>query len=109
MIFSVATLGLRRPGRTGVGEDLLGADDDGFADELRERGEDVGDESAAGCGGVQGPQWRTQLRLQRALVLLAEKEPVTAVAHWCGWSSASAFIDVFRRTFGHTPGSHPTS
>ncbi|MFI1420798.1 AraC family transcriptional regulator [Streptomyces sp. NPDC020731] len=58
--------------------------------------------------GMTFPQWRTQLRLQHALVLLAEKEPVTAVAHRCGWSSASAFIDVFRRTFGHTPGSHPT-
>ncbi|GGJ29288.1 helix-turn-helix transcriptional regulator [Streptomyces brasiliensis] len=58
--------------------------------------------------GMTFPQWRTQLRLQHALVLLAEKQPVTAVAHRCGWSSASAFIEVFRRTFGHTPGSHPT-
>ena len=33
--------------------------------------------------------------------------PVTAVAHLCGSSSASAFIDVFRRAFGHTPGTHP--
>ncbi|MGV9324102.1 AraC family transcriptional regulator [Streptosporangium sandarakinum] len=57
--------------------------------------------------GMSFPQWRTQLRLQHALVLLAEKEPVTTVAHRCGWSSTSAFIDVFRRTFGHTPGSHP--
>ncbi|MBM9509227.1 helix-turn-helix transcriptional regulator [Actinacidiphila acididurans] len=57
--------------------------------------------------GMTFPQWRTQLRLQHALVLLAGKETVTAVAHRCGWSSASAFIDVFRRTFGHTPGSHP--
>jgi AraC-like DNA-binding protein len=52
------------------------------------------------------PQWRTQLRLYRALVLLAEGTPVTAVAHLCGWASASAFIDVFRRAFGHTPGTH---
>ena len=50
------------------------------------------------------PQWRTQLRLHRALVLLAERTPVTTVAHQCGWSSASAFIEVFRRSFGHTPG-----
>jgi AraC-like DNA-binding protein len=55
--------------------------------------------------GMTFPQWRTQLRLQHALVLLAEKTPVTTVAHRCGWSSASAFIDVFRRAFGHTPGS----
>ncbi|MFG3229066.1 AraC family transcriptional regulator [Kitasatospora sp. NPDC048194] len=56
--------------------------------------------------GMTFPQWRTQLRLHHALVLLAEGVPVTAVAHRCGWSSASAFIDVFRRTFGHTPGGH---
>ena len=54
--------------------------------------------------GMTFPQWRTQLRLHRALVLLAEGTPVTTVAHQCGWSSASAFIDVFRRSFGHTPG-----
>ncbi|TLS44597.1 helix-turn-helix transcriptional regulator [Streptomyces montanus] len=56
--------------------------------------------------GMTFPQWRTQLRLYQALVLLAENTPVTTVAHRCGWSSASAFIDVFRRTFGHTPGTH---
>ncbi|NUW40858.1 AraC family transcriptional regulator [Nonomuraea rhodomycinica] len=56
--------------------------------------------------GMTFPQWRTQLRLYHALVLLAEKTPVTTVAHRCGWSSASAFIDVFRRAFGHTPGAH---
>lgn len=54
--------------------------------------------------GMTFPQWRTQLRLHHALVLLAENTPVNAVAHQCGWSSASAFIDVFRRAFGHTPG-----
>ncbi|MEU8411932.1 helix-turn-helix transcriptional regulator [Amycolatopsis japonica] len=56
--------------------------------------------------GMTFPQWRTQLRLYRALVLLAEDTSVTAVAHACGWSSTSAFIDVFRRAFGHTPGTH---
>lgn len=50
------------------------------------------------------PQWRTQLRLHHALVLLAEDHPVTTVAHRCGWASPSAFIDVFRQAFGHTPG-----
>ncbi|MFG2969724.1 MULTISPECIES: AraC family transcriptional regulator [unclassified Streptomyces] len=59
--------------------------------------------------GMSFPQWRTQLRLHHALVLLADRTPVTTVAHACGWSSASAFIDAFRRAFGHTPGSHPTS
>ncbi|GGP62189.1 helix-turn-helix transcriptional regulator [Saccharothrix coeruleofusca] len=56
--------------------------------------------------GMTFPQWRTQLRLHHALVLLAEDAPVTTVAHACGWSSTSAFIDVFRRAFGHTPGAH---
>ncbi|MFF4927189.1 AraC family transcriptional regulator [Kitasatospora sp. NPDC001261] len=54
--------------------------------------------------GMTFPQWRTQLRLHHALVLLAEGLPVTTVAHRCGWASASAFIDVYRRAFGHTPG-----
>ncbi|MER7420342.1 helix-turn-helix transcriptional regulator [Micromonospora peucetia] len=56
--------------------------------------------------GMSFPQWRTQLRLHHALLLLADETAVTTVAHLCGWSSASAFIDVFRRTFGHTPGAH---
>ncbi|WP_306319819.1 MULTISPECIES: helix-turn-helix transcriptional regulator [unclassified Streptomyces] len=56
--------------------------------------------------GMTFPQWRTQLRLHRALILLSEGTPVTTVANLCGWSSTSAFIDVFRRAFGHTPGSH---
>ena len=56
--------------------------------------------------GMTFPQWRTQLRLYHALVMLSEHTPVTTVAHACGWSSTSAFIDVFRRAFGHTPGTH---
>ncbi|NUR83744.1 MAG: helix-turn-helix transcriptional regulator [Nonomuraea sp.] len=54
--------------------------------------------------GMSFPQWRTQLRLHHALLLLADGLPVTAVAHRCGWASASAFIDVFRRALGYTPG-----
>ncbi|MGO1057096.1 AraC family transcriptional regulator [Crossiella sp. CA198] len=54
--------------------------------------------------GMSFPQWRTQLRLQHALILLAEDLPVTTVAHRCGWATPSAFIDVFRRAFGRTPG-----
>lgn len=50
------------------------------------------------------PQWRTQLRLQHALVLLAERRDVTSVASECGWATSSAFIDTYRRAFGHTPG-----
>nr|WP_312018694.1 helix-turn-helix transcriptional regulator [Streptomyces sp. I05A-00742] len=58
--------------------------------------------------GMSFPQWRTQVRLHHALRLLAEGAPVTSVAHRCGWASSSAFIDVFRRAFGHTPGAHRT-
>ncbi|SON59884.1 HTH-type transcriptional regulator NimR [Mycobacterium simulans] len=50
------------------------------------------------------PQWRTQLRLQHALMLLAERCDVTSVAAECGWATPSAFIDAYRRAFGHTPG-----
>jgi AraC-like DNA-binding protein len=54
--------------------------------------------------GMSFPQWRTQLRLQHALVLLAEGTPVTTTALACGWSNPSAFIEAFRRAFGATPG-----
>lgn len=50
------------------------------------------------------PQWRTQLRLQHSLMLLAEHHDVTSVALKCGWATPSAFIDTYRRAFGHTPG-----
>lgn len=56
--------------------------------------------------GMTFPQWRTQSRLYHALRMLADGAPVTTVAHRCGWSSTSAFIDVFRRSFGYTPGAH---
>lgn len=50
------------------------------------------------------PQWRTHLRLHRAVRLLAEGYSVTTVAGRCGWASPSAFIDVYRHAFGRTPG-----
>ncbi|MGW2014373.1 AraC family transcriptional regulator [Streptomyces sp. NPDC001927] len=56
--------------------------------------------------GMTFPQWRTQARLYHALRLLADGIPVTTVAHRCGWSSPSAFIEVFRHAFGYTPGAH---
>jgi AraC-like DNA-binding protein len=54
--------------------------------------------------GMSFPQWRTQFRLQNALVLLANRTPVTTTALACGWSNPSAFIETFRRAFGATPG-----
>jgi AraC-like DNA-binding protein len=54
--------------------------------------------------GMSFPQWRTQFRLQHALVLLADGTPVTTTALACGWSNPSAFIEAFRNVFGTTPG-----
>ncbi|MFK0117691.1 AraC family transcriptional regulator [Streptomyces sp. NPDC090994] len=56
--------------------------------------------------GMTFPQWRTQSRLYHALRMLADGTPVTTVAHRCGWSSASAFTDVFHRSLGYPPGAH---
>ncbi|MDN5856408.1 MAG: AraC family transcriptional regulator [Actinomycetia bacterium] len=50
------------------------------------------------------PRWRTQARLAQAVRELAEGRTVTQVATSCGWSSPSAFIDVYRHNLGHTPG-----
>ncbi|MGW7542355.1 AraC family transcriptional regulator [Streptomyces sp. NPDC054770] len=58
--------------------------------------------------GMSFPQWRTQVRLELALRLLAEGTSVTATGHRCGWSSTSSFVDVFRRHMGYTPGSRPS-
>ena len=58
----------------------------------------------AGELGMTFPQWRTQLRLHLALRLLAEGVSVTSTGHRCGWITTSAFVDVFRRHLGYTPG-----
>jgi AraC-like DNA-binding protein len=59
--------------------------------------------------GMSFPQWRTQFRLQHALVLLADRTPVTTTALACGWSNPSSFIETFQRAFGATPGKFYTS
>lgn len=51
-------------------------------------------------------EWRTQLRIGHALVLLAEGHNVTSVAHACGWSNPSGFITAFTAIVGTTPGRH---
>ncbi|MEW1913540.1 helix-turn-helix transcriptional regulator [Kitasatospora sp. NPDC085895] len=56
--------------------------------------------------GMSFPQWRAQLRLHRALTLLAAGHSVTSVAAACGWSSPSSFVESFRKAFGTTPGRH---
>ncbi len=53
--------------------------------------------------GMTFRQWRRQLRFTVAIERLARREPVTAVALDLGYSSVSAFIEAFRKTFGITP------
>lgn len=50
--------------------------------------------------------WRQQLRLHEALARLAQGEPVTTVAYEIGYDSPSAFIAMFRKTLGATPGQY---
>lgn len=49
-------------------------------------------------------QWRTQLRLLRAVGGLEEGRAVTEVALEVGYDSPSAFIEAFKKAFGVTPG-----
>ena len=49
-------------------------------------------------------QWRQQARLLRALEALAQGEAVTTVALDLGYDSPSAFIAMFRRALGVSPG-----
>lgn len=48
--------------------------------------------------------WRQRVRLLRALELLASGQQVTAVALELGYDNVSAFIAMFRRVLGVTPG-----
>jgi AraC-like DNA-binding protein len=48
--------------------------------------------------------WRERLRLLTAIARLAEGEAVTTIAFDLGYESPSAFIAMFRRTLGETPG-----
>jgi AraC-like DNA-binding protein len=48
--------------------------------------------------------WRQKARLLDSIRLLAEGSSVTNAALDCGYTSVSAFIAAFKRTFGYTPG-----
>jgi AraC-like DNA-binding protein len=48
-------------------------------------------------------QWRQQARLSKGLEQLADGVPVASVADSLGYASTSAFIAMFRRSFGHPP------
>jgi len=54
--------------------------------------------------GLSFGQWRQQARLLEALVRLAGGASVTAAAFDLGYDSPSAFIAMFRRALGATPG-----
>jgi AraC-like DNA-binding protein/quercetin dioxygenase-like cupin family protein len=54
--------------------------------------------------GMTFVRWRQQVRLLRALERLGVGEPVTTVALEAGSSSTSAFVKLFRESFGVTPG-----
>jgi AraC-like DNA-binding protein len=56
--------------------------------------------------GLPFGRWRTLLRLQTALPLLAAGEPVGRVAHRVGYETASAFTAAFRRETGVTPAAY---
>lgn len=49
--------------------------------------------------------WRTRLILQEAITRISQGEPVTNVAFDLGYKSLSAFIEMFRREVGCSPGS----
>jgi len=53
--------------------------------------------------GLSFGAWRAQLRLMRALELLALEHSVTDVALSLGYEGTSAFISAFRRHLGTTP------
>ena len=54
--------------------------------------------------GLPFGRWRTRLRLQAALSLLAAGDPVSRVAGRVGYDTPSAFVAAFRRETGQTPG-----
>ena len=53
-------------------------------------------------------QWRTQLRIYHALVLLADGHDTTHTAYACGWANPSSFIAAFTQVIGTTPGRYRT-
>jgi AraC-like DNA-binding protein len=56
--------------------------------------------------GLSFTEWRTRLRLNHSLDLLAKGMRVGAVAARVGFTSANGYILAFRRHFGETPGAY---
>ena len=53
-------------------------------------------------------EWRTQLRIYHALVLLADGHGIVRTAYACGWANPSSFIAAFTALVGTTPGRYRT-
>jgi AraC-like DNA-binding protein len=51
-------------------------------------------------------QWRQQIRILEAMKRLGLGESVTSVAIGLGYDSPSAFISMFRKALGKTPGQY---
>jgi AraC-like DNA-binding protein/quercetin dioxygenase-like cupin family protein len=56
--------------------------------------------------GMGFARWRTQLRLQAALPMLASGTPVGTVARAVGYRTPSAFVAIFKATLGVPPGQY---
>ena len=56
--------------------------------------------------GMTFGQWRQQIRILEALKRLGKKESVTTVAIDLGYDSPSAFISMFKKALGKTPGQY---
>ena len=54
--------------------------------------------------GINFTKWREQLRLHKAIQWLSENRSVTDVALSLGYDSLPAFIQMFKRQTGTTPG-----
>lgn len=54
--------------------------------------------------GMSFGQWRQQVRIMEALRRLGVSDPVITVAIELGYDSPSAFISMFKKTLGETPG-----
>ncbi|WP_432558132.1 AraC family transcriptional regulator [Granulicoccus sp. GXG6511] len=59
--------------------------------------------------GMTFPQWRTQLRIHSALLLLADGVSVLDTALACGWANPSGFIEIFTLMVGQSPGRYQRS
>lgn len=53
--------------------------------------------------GMTFTRWRVQARVRASVVLMADGQTATAVAHLVGYQTASAFVRAFRQATGTTP------